>query len=120
MQGEFETLPFDVSPDLVRRELFSSMFELHAAELGAACGLLVALFFAYDRADAGLFLLSVLALAALGYLPYEGAGRGMEHVLRKPWYFLLPLTLVPALYTARTWVLRADTERIQDPTTVED
>lgn len=117
---EFAIFPFTVSPNLVRREVFSSMFEVHAAELGVACGLLVVLFFAYDRPDIGLVLLSVLTFTALGYLPYEGAGRGITHMMRKPWYFLFPLTAIPSLYTAKTWVLRADTNQLGDLTTVED
>lgn len=120
MKEQFAILPITVSPNTVRREVFSSLFEVHAAELGTACGLLIVLFFAYDRPDIGLILLSVLTLTALGYLPQEGVGRGVTHMMQKPWYFLLPLTIIPSLYTARTWVLQTDANQLGELTTVED
>lgn len=115
------TQPFIVSPQLVQRELFSSMFEVHTVEIGLTCGVLVVLFFIYDRPNAGLFLLSLFTLTALGYVPYPGPGKAMVHMVEKPWYFLLALTFVPVLYTTGTWLLQDRTDHLEDSlTAIED
>lgn len=112
-------LPSMVSPDRVGGEVFSSMFELHAAVLGVTCGVLVVLLFPHGREDVGLFLLLLVSLTALGNLPYERTGRALTFMRSEPWYFLSALAIAPGLYTCRAWVVHDATEHYNETATVD-
>lgn len=119
MDGILEGLPLMVRPDRVGGEVFSTMFELHAGVLGLACGVLVVLFFVYGWENVGLVLLLLFSLTAMGYLPYEGTGRGLTFVRLEPWYFLSALATIPVLYTFRSLATGETIERPGETTAVE-
>lgn len=106
--------PGAVSPHRVRETMFSTLPEVHAAELGVAAGLLVAVLFVTGFARLGIAATgSVAALSVAGPTELMMSTMALMHMWTEPWYFLSPFAATTAIAAAKTGAVSI---RIRDRT----